>query len=509
MEERFTSRWSLLLAALGMAIGTGNIWRFPRIIAQNGGAPFLIPWFLFLFLWSIPLLIIEFGMGKKTRMGTIGAFASMDRRFTWMGGFVGFCTLAITFYYSVVTGWCFRYTAASFADIFSRFHPLPLGGLWGAATLDFWNTFIASRWQPVAFLLLGILFGSWIIYRGIVNGIEKANRILIPSLFILLIIAAVRAVTLPGAAKGLNFLFQPDWKALLNYRVWLEGLSQSAWSTGAGWGLILTYAVYSRKHEDIVANSFLAGLGNNSASLLAALAIIPTVFAILPAEKAMAVVKDTGPASTGLTFIWIPRLFEKIAGGHVFLFLFFLALSIAAISSLISMIELGTRIMIDFGLSRKQGIAMVSTGSFLFGMPSALNITFFQNQDWVWGVGLLLSGLFFAVAIIRYGVTRFRLEMIDTPDNDMRLGRIFDFLIKVLIPVEFVMLITWWFSQVILKYDPKLWWHPLRTFSIGTCLAQWGALIAVLMIFNRRLTRAVLSRSTAAAATIRVKEGEK
>ncbi|RKZ06906.1 sodium-dependent transporter, partial [bacterium] len=170
-------------------------------------------------------------------------------------------------------------------------------------------------------------------------------------------------------AKGLNFLFQPDWKALLNYRVWLEGLSQSAWSTGAGWGLILTYAVYSRKHEDIVANSFLAGLGNNSASLLAALAIIPTVFAILPAEKAMAVVKDTGPASTGLTFIWIPRLFEKIAGGHVFLFLFFLALSIAAISSLISMIELGTRIMIDFGLSRKQGIVIVSTGSFLFGMP--------------------------------------------------------------------------------------------------------------------------------------------
>jgi NSS family neurotransmitter:Na+ symporter len=133
VKETFTSRWSLLLAALGMAVGTGNIWRFPRVIAQNGGAPFLIPWIIFLFLWSIPLLMIEFGIGKKTRMGTIGAFGSMNRRHTWMGGFVGFCTLAITFYYCVVTGWCFRYTFATLIDIVAGWSgsggPLPGGGL--------------------------------------------------------------------------------------------------------------------------------------------------------------------------------------------------------------------------------------------------------------------------------------------------------------------------------------------------------------------------------------------
>ncbi len=494
MKETFTSRWSLLLAALGMAVGTGNIWRFPRVVAQNGGAPFLIPWFLFLFLWSIPLLIVEFGMGKKTRMGTIGAFGSMNPRHTWMGGFVGICTLAITFYYCVVTGWCFRYTLASLVDLAAV--GAAGGGLWGAQTMEFWNSFTGSLWQPVLFHLFAVLFSSWIIYHGVVNGIERANKILIPTLFTLLIIAAVRAVTLPGAADGLNYLFEPKWRALLNYRVWLEGLSQSAWSTGAGWGLILTYAVYMRKDDDIVANSFLAGLGNNSASLLAAIAIIPTVFAILPAERAISAVTDTGPVSTGLTFIWIPKLFEEIAGGRFFLFIFFLALSIAAMSSLIAMVELGTRITMDFGMSRRKGLFLVGSGCFLFGLPSALNLHFFQNQDWVWGIGLLLSGLLFAATIISYGVEKFRREMVDSADNDFKLGRVFNFAIKVLIPIEFLAMIGWWFTQAILVYDPDYWWHPLRAFSVGTCLLQWGGLIILLLLLNKPIKRLLFERKT-------------
>lgn len=498
-RETFSSRWALLLAALGMAVGTGNIWRFPRVVAQNGGAPFLIPWFLFLFLWSIPLLIVEFGMGKKTRMGTVGAFGGMHRDHTWMGGFVGFCTLGITFYYCVVTGWCFRYTFVSLIDIVSPGGAIPGGGLWSAETTGHWNAFIGSGWQPVLFHLIGILFGSWIIYRGVVKGIERANRILIPTLFALLVIAAIRAVTLPGATDGLNFLFSLEWKKLLHYRIWLEGLSQSAWSTGAGWGLILTYAVYMKKNDDIVANSFLAGLGNNSASLLAALAIIPTVFAVLPAGQAMTVVTDTGPVSTGLTFIWIPKLFEQIAGGRIFLFIFFLALSIAALSSLIAMIELGTRITMDFGLTRHRGILIVGGGCFLLGLPSALSPTFFQNQDWVWGIGLLLSGLLYAVTVIRYGVERFRREMIDSVDNDIRLGRIFNVIVKFVIPVEFLAMIAWWFMQAILHYDPDFWWHPFRTFSVGTCLFQWGLLIAVLLFLNRPIQRLLFGASGADA----------
>lgn len=488
MDERFTSRYALLLAAIGMAIGTGNIWRFPRVAAQNGGAVFLIPWLIFLFLWSIPLLIVEVGMGKKTRMGTIGAFGTLNRKFTWMGGFVGFCTLSITFYYCVVTGWCFRYAMASLIDIIKPMADLPLGGLWKADSSAFWSSFSGSG-LAVFFHFAAIFLTTLIIARGVVNGIEKANRVLIPALFILLVIAAVRAVTLPGAEKGLNFLFEPNWSQLTNHRVWLAGLSQSAWSTGAGWGLILTYAVYMREEGEIVTNSFLAGLGNNSASLLAAMAIIPTVFAVLPMEQALSTVSETGPASTGLTFIWIPRLFEHIQGGQLFLFIFFLALSVAAVSSLISMIELGTRIMIDFGLSRRKGVLIISSGCFLFGLPSALSMKFFQNQDWVWSVGLLLSGLFYAVTIISYGTEKFRREITASCRDDLGLSRIFNFIIRVVIPVEFAAMIIWWFTRAITAFDPDSWYHPFHTFSIGTCVLQWGILIGLLLIFNGAIRR--------------------
>jgi len=499
VNEVFTSRWALLLAALGMAIGTGNIWRFPRIIAQNGGAPFLIPWFIFLFLWSIPLLIIEFGLGKKTRMGTVGAFGSIDRRHTWMGGFVGFCTLAITFYYCVVTGWCFRYALAALADLILP-AGAPGGGLWGSERTAYWTAFTASRWQPVLFHLLAVLAGSAIIYRGVVAGIERANKVLLPALFVLLIIAGARAVTLPGAAAGLNYLFDPRWRDLLDYRIWLQGLTQSAWSTGAGWGLILTYAVYMRKDEDIVGTSLLAGLGNNSASLLAAIAVIPTVFAILPAAQAAEVARDTGPLSTGMTFIWIPKLFESIPGGRLFLFVFFLALSIAAISSLISMIELGTRNVMDFGLTRRKGIAVVGSAIFVLGLPSALSPEFFQNQDWVWSLGLLLSGLLFAVTVIRYGAERFRREMVCCADNDIRLGRWFNAVVVVLIPVEFTALIVWWFAQAILVYDPGRWWHPLRMYSVGSCVFQWGIVVALMLALRRPIERLLFDGPPPAAS---------
>jgi len=319
-SEFFSSRWGLILAALGMAVGTGNIWRFPRIVAENGGGSFLIPWIIFLFLWSIPLLIIEFSLGKETRMGTVGAFGKfLGKKFTWMGAFVGFCTMAIMFYYSVVMGWCVKFFVAS------------LSGDSGLAQSEqYWNSF-TSGYQPVFFHFIAMALGSFVIYKGVVAGIEKANKILIPTLFLLLILAAVRALTLPGAMAGLDYLFKPDLDLLLNHKTWLEALTQSAWSTGAGWGLILTYAVYMKKKEDVVLNSFIAGLGNNSASLLAAMVILPTIFAILPYEEAMQAV---GAGNQGLTFIWIPQLFGQMPFGSFFMTIFFLALTAAALSSL-------------------------------------------------------------------------------------------------------------------------------------------------------------------------------
>ena len=255
--ERFASRWGLILAALGMAIGTGNMWRFPRIMAANGGGTFLIPWLIFLFSWSIPLLIVESAMGKKSRRGTIGAFTTLiGEKAAWKGAFIAFCTMAIGFYYCVIAGWCVFYMASSV-----------LGRLQKTSDPQaYWDSFSGSAPLQMAFLAITLTICGAIIWRGVSQGIEKVNKVLIPSLFLILAPAAVRAVTLPGAGAGVEYLFSFDLGALTNYRVWLEALSQSAWSTGAGYGLLLTYAAYMRKNQNVVFSAVTTCLVFNASS---------------------------------------------------------------------------------------------------------------------------------------------------------------------------------------------------------------------------------------------------
>ena len=481
-REEFSSRLGLILAAMGMAVGAGNIWRFPRMVAQNGGSAFLIPWIIFLFLWSIPLIMVEFAMGKTTRLGTIGAFGKfMGKKFTWMGAFVGFCTMGIMFYYSVVTGWSLHYFLR--ALFHSAVAPNPAA---------YWDHFTHSYW-PLLFHLFAISGAAWIVLQGVTRGIERSNKILIPSLFVLVIIASVRAVTLPGAVEGLNYLFNPNIHKLLDYRVWLQALSQSAWSTGAGWGLVLTYGVYLKKNEDVVLNSFVTGLGNNSASLFAALAIIPTVFALLPLASAL---EAMHAGNTGLTFIWIPRLFDQMPGGAFFAALFFLALTFATLSSLISMVELATRNFMDMGFPRRAAIRIVWVVAFLLGAPSALSLAFFNNQDWAWGIGLLLSGFFFSIAAIHFGVSRFRHDLLNTDQSDIRVGKWFEIVVKYVIPLEFLGMLVWWFYQSVTAYDVSGWWNPFHTYSLGTCIFQWGVVILVFIGLNKWFVKWILEKET-------------
>jgi len=485
--ETFSSRWGLILAGLGMAVGTGNMWRFPRVAAQNGGAAFLIPWIIFLFIWSIPLLVAEFGIGRGTRRGVVGGFATLTRgRLAWMGGFVAVVTVMILFYYSVVTGWTLRYFLAA-----------AFGQLRGVAPGEYWAT-AHSGWQAGLYHVAAALTGAWIIQRGVVRGIEAANRLLVPALFALLIVAAGRAITLPGAVRGLEFLFNPDLSQLANYKVWLEALTQSAWSTGAGWGLILTFGIYLKRSDDIALNSATIGFGDNSASLLAGLAVLPAVFSILSIADAQTALQS---GNEGLMFIWIPQLFDRMPGGLVMLPLFFLALCFAALTSLIAMIEMATRILMDAGMARRKAVRVVTAAVIVLGMPSAVNLTVFQNQDWVWGVGLMISGLFISLLVTTYGSRRFRDEFVNITPGGVKVGALFEITLKYVIPVLFVVMFGWWMYQAATVYDPAGWWNPdpfNHTFSVGTCVVQWGAALALLIAFNRRLAAA----STAAPAEV-------
>ena len=478
----FSSRSATMLAMLGMAVGTGNIWRFPRVAASNGGGSFLVAWVVFLLLWSVPLILVEFATGKETRRGPLGAFRQLaGPSHTWMGAWIAFVATAIMFYYSVVMGWTIRYLIGSITA------SVPMTSV--DAANAYWTGYIGSPWA-IATHALAMILSVGVVLRG-VKGIEQAARVLIPSLLLLVVVLTIRAVTLPGASRGLAFLFTPNWSDLLSARLWLQALTQNAWDTGAGWGLITAYAVYLRKREDTTLNAFLLGFGNNSVSLLAGIMVLCTVFAIMPAAADQIV----GAGNEGLTFIWVPQLFGRMPGGSIFMVLFFLALVFAAWSSLIAMIELATRVLEDAGIRRRKAVLTVGSLGFLLGLPSAIWIDVFRNQDWVWGVGLMVAGFFFAHMTYRYGVDRFRRALVNSDGSDLRIGRWFNVAMR-LVAIEAIVLTVWWLWQAIDLKDLGASFTLFSTFNVGTVLIQWAIALTAFVLLNGWLSR----RAAAASA---------
>lgn len=484
VHQRFSSRLGLILSAMGIAVGTGNIWRFPRIASQSGGedgaGAFLIAWIIFLFLWSIPLIIAEYALGRKHRMGVVGIFIkSMGKRFAWMGGFVAFVSTAITFFYTVVVGWCIYYF------IYTLFHPLPLTT---EAALSIWEHYQGSAW-PFLTHILAIGFGALAIWKGI-RSIERVNTILIPTLLLIVILSVIRALTLPGSMEGVAYLFRPQWGQLTDPKIWIAALTQNAFDTGAGWGLFLTYAAYMKSEHGTVKNAFTTGIGNNTVSLMAGIMIFGTVFAVLKTEMGMAqpeilgIMKTSGPASTGLTFIWMPQLFARMVMGSPLAVLFFLGLTFAGFSSLIAQLELPTRVFVDTGMKRSKAIWTVVALVYLIGIPSARNLDFLSNQDFVWSVALMISGAFVALAVIKMGIPVIKAEISLTKD-DWRLGKWWTIIIKNFIPYAATFLLIWWLFQAATVYAPDAWFNPLNPFSVMTCIVQWGLILGLLILMNR------------------------
>jgi len=478
-REHFSSQLGYILSLMGVAVGAGNIWRFSRIVAQNGGGSFLIPWVIFLFAWSIPLIIAELALGNRFRRAPIGTMVgAAGKKFAWMGAFIALVATAILFYYSVVVGWGFRYFFYSVSGQLS-------------ATTDhvaLWNGYTGSL-QPLFFHLGSILLGAYVIYRGITHGIEKSNKFLIPTLLVMIFIIAVRAITLPGAIEGIAWFFTPHVADLFNHKVWLEALTQNAWDTGAGWGLLLVYAGYARKKESITVNGCLTAFANNAVSLLMGIIIFATVFALESMEGINAMISGEGSTNIGITFIYLPKLFNALPGGHmvhsIFAAIFFLAFAFAALSSMISMLQLAAQSFKELGMPKNASILVTALLAFVLGAPSALSMAFFDNQDSVWGLGLIINGLFMAFAVMRYGVNRFRKELVNSVDGDLKMGRGYNFVISVLIPLQGIILIGWFFYKSIVEVDR--FWDPFMVFSLGTIVFQWGTAIVCFLLINRWL----------------------
>jgi len=359
------------------------------------------------------------------------------------------------------------------------------------------------------FHFISIFLAALVIFQGITKGIEKITKLMVPSLLIILLILFFRAVTLPNAIEGIKYFFTPDINVILDYKVWLNALTQNAWDTGAGWGLILAHAVYMKKKEDISLNAALIGFGNNSVSLLAGITVFSTVFALgmssgqAGSVDAMIQISQSGPANTGLTFIYLPLLFTKLSESNlintIFASLFFLALFFAAFTSLISMVELSTRTLIDFGIKRKKAIIIIAALGFLLGIPSALDLNFLANQDWVWGVGLILSGAFISFSIIKYGVDKFRIEVINGYGSDVKIGKLYNFIIGILVPIQVIVLISWWLVSSI-GWDAE-WWNPFHPENFGTVIFQWAIILLVFVLFNKYMVRKIFNNTQIGEST--------
>jgi len=520
-SDEFSGRMGLIFAAIGAAIGTGNIWRFPRMVGANDGGTFLIPWLIFLFAWSIPLVIAEFALGKRSRTGTIGTFRIFaGKNFAWMGLWTAWISTAIGFYYAVVAGWCLKYFQLGVTN-----------GLVGdnVDTQLVWNEFLQSPGSVVFFQFLVIGITLLAIWKG-AKAIEKVNVILMVSLFVLLFMSLGLSLMMDmedGSLDGFLFMFTVNWSSLSDPSIWINGLSQSAWSCSAGMGMAITYSVYMRKDEDTTLNAFTMGLANNSISIIAGLTVLSAIFAVN--ENPLETVTN---GSSAITFLALPEVFAQAPGGGVGAWVmmsgFFLALSFAALTSMISTVELCVRNFVDHGYEREKSVLLTSVAIFIFGLPSALvwiSVAddgtafpqFLEVQDHIWGYGLMFSGLFIAFTIWKYGyvkwrseveagraapglqgylgigVSAFRDDFINTGDNDIWIGRWWDILLYLAFPFLFSVLMISYFGDMIANTENV--WDPTNPKGLTIILLFWGIVAAGFILFNNKLVQRPLFRN--------------
>jgi len=374
-REQWTGRVGFIFAAAGSAVGLGNIWRFPTAVGQNGGGAFVLTYLVIIFLIGIPVMIAELVVGRRTQRNVIGAFKVLVPGSVWvvigvLGVAAGFIILS---FYSVIAGWSVAYIFKFVAGHFYNISP-------GLVAREF-EAMTSAPLQPLFWHGLFMAATIGVVLLGVARGIERWSKVLMPALVVLLVILAGRAITLEGAAEGIYWLLRPDF-ARLDLAIILGALGQVFFSLSLGMGAMLTYGSYLSRKEDIPGSAVYIALTDLAIAMLAALIIIPAVFAF-------GFDPQIGPP---LIFITLPAVFSFMPLGWFFGILFFVLLSIAALTSAISLLEVVVAWFIDeLGWRRPTASILAGLGIFLLGIPSSLSMGLWAD---VQVFGLTFLGLF-------------------------------------------------------------------------------------------------------------------
>lgn len=426
-RANFGSKLGIILATAGSSVGLGNVWRFPYMAGENGGAAFILLYVACVLLLGIPCMVGEFIIGRRAATNTARAYRSLSNGTPWMlVGYLGVLTgFLVTSYYAVVSGWCFQYMFASLS-----------GSLNGSPEYfaSYFDAFEKDPFKPVFWTLMFMLVTHLVVIRGIRGGIEKVSKLLMPLLFVLLLVIVVSSCMLPGAMKGISFLLKPDFSEL-NPDVFLGALGQAFYSLSISMGCICTYASYFTRQTNLLKSAVQVSVIDTVVAVLAGLMIFPAAFSV-------GISPDSG---SSLVFITLPNVFQQAFSGIPFLgcvvaFGFYALLALAALTSLISLHEVSTAFVHEeLRFSRKKAALCVSVLCSLIGVTCSLSLgkwdfmqvcgqSLFSFFDFFTGQVMMPVGGFFTCLFIGWYVPRHVVRDEFTNGGSLR-GRFFDIFI--------------------------------------------------------------------------------
>jgi len=436
-RDSFTSQLGVILAASGSAIGIGNVWRFSYVVGINGGGAFLLVYLICVTLVGLPLIMAELSIGRHTGTSAITAFKQMaPRSFWWIAGATGVvAAFLIMTYYPLVAGWSLGYM---FESVFN-WKPMI------SDTATFFNNYVSGYVKPLIMLAIVLIMTALTLVGGVAKGIEKWNKILMPVLVVIIIVLIIRSLTLPGSFEGVKFLFYPDFSKI-TIMTFLDALGHGFYSLSVGMAIMITYGSYIRKEDDLVESSVTVCALDTVTALMAGIAIFPAVFAL-------GLEPDSG---AGLAFITLPKAFATLPGGQIFAVLFFLLLTVAALASMMSLLEVLVALFVDeFHVNKKKILVILVILLFLLGIPASLSfgpmadfkifgLTYFDFMDqFSANVLVPITGLLTAIFVIfRFGVKKSQDELLNSCKNSKGfLIRSYPVLIKYIVPISVIFIL--------------------------------------------------------------------